>query len=202
MSINSISDLKHFPFSTHDKFLKAYRDNEIQLSVNRGVARQWAMKSIDSPGWLKIVTFILTFSPYIISIIAVTLLILTNNWIWLIPIPVLFFEVDILNPGSVVRYGIKQLLVKVLIIILVIVSLFLSIEGFMIISFAFLLQWLFVIFIYSGSVSYLLRKGISKESTVIQLWQGNALHISTENGDRFTKNYCESDGKYIRYDEN
>jgi hypothetical protein len=202
MKINSISELKHFPFNTHVNFVKAYENDEITLSVDRGVARQWAMKSTDSPGWLKIVAFVLTFSPYLISILTITLLILTNNWIWLITIPFIFFEVDILNPGSIVRYGIKQLLLKILIIVVVIISLILLSEGFIIVSFAILFQWICIISVYSGSASYLLWKGIIKESTVIQLWQGNALQIFTKNGDTFTKTYCELDGKYIRYDEN
>ena len=201
MNINSIAELMNFPFKSHDNFLNAYYNNELKLAVDRGVARQWAMNSIDSPSWLRITTLILTFSPYIISIIAIALLVLTKNWIWLIPIPIIYFEVDLLNPGSVVRYGIKQFLTKMIIIILVIVSLFLSNKGLMIISISFLLQWLCVIFIYSGTVSYVLQKGIRKESTVIQLWQGNALHITTKDGRRFTKNYYEINGELKNYDE-
>jgi hypothetical protein len=202
MNINSISELENFPFESHSNFLNSYYNNEIKLSVDRGVARQWAMYSKNSPGLLRILTLILTFSPYIISIIAIALLILTKNWLWLIPIPIIFFEVDLLNPGSAIKYGIKQFLAKIIIIVLVIVSLILLNIGLMIISISFLFQWLCVIFIYSGTVSYLLQKGIRKESTVIQLWQGNALHISTKDGRRFTKNYYEINGELKKYNEN
>lgn len=201
MSINSISELKNFPFNSHSDFLNSYQNNQIKLAVDRGVARQWSMYSKDSPGWLRILTVILTFSPYIISFIAISLIILTQNWFWLIPIPIIFYEVNLLNPGSTIRYGIKQLLAKIIIIVLVIVSFILANIGLMIISVSFLLQWLCVIFIYSGTVSHILQKGIRKESTVIQLWQGNALHISTKDGRRYTKNYYEVNGELKYYDE-
>ncbi len=112
----SVSKLKYFPYKTSVELLSAYHTNEIQLGVDRGVARQWAMYNSNSPFLLKLISRILTFSPYAIILFLFVFYIFTNNWYWLVSTPLIYFAVDILNPGSFVRYGVLRNIFKAFII--------------------------------------------------------------------------------------
>lgn len=197
----SVSELKNFPYKSSHELLNAYHSNEIQLGVDRAVARQWSLYNRYSPFWLKLTTYFLTISPYTIILYLLIYYSVTNNWLWLICLPIVYIAVDVLNPGSIVRYGLFQNVFKLSIGLSFIISILLIERNFIILSIALILQWLCIYSIYRITQHYILHYGIKNELVLCQLWEGNALNIFTKSGDRLTLKWKEVNGNIIWYED-
>jgi len=196
---NSFSELNNFPFSTLNELSNQFYSGNIKLNVNKSVARTWAMNSSDSPSFLKLTTYFFTFSPYIFSIVLALFFILNQKWMWLITVPIFVFEVDILNFGSFVRYGKFQTIFKLIIGISVILAIIIWNLEFLVLSILLIIQWVFIILIYTNAEYFILKVSVQNEHLFVQLWNGNSLQLFTRSGERYTRDYRENNGKIFWY---
>lgn len=198
---NSFSELDNFPFNSLNDLSNQFYSGVIKLIVNRSVARTWAMHSSDSPFFLKLTTYFFTFSPYILSIVLAAFFTLNQKWIWLISVPIFFFVVDILNPSSFVRYGKFQTIFKFTIGLSVILSILIWDLEFLVLSIFLIIQWVFIILAYTNAEYFILKASVQSEKLFVQLWKGNSLQILTGIGDRYTRDYRESNGEKFWYED-
>ena len=199
--VNSFSELKNFPFNSLNELANQFYSGDIKLNVNRSIARTWAMNSNESPFFLKLSTFFFTFSPYILSIALAVFFILNQQWFWLITIPIFYLEVDILNPGSFVRYGNFQAIFKLIIALSIIVSIIIWNLEFIVLSILLIAQWVFIILAYTNAEYFILKTSVQNEQLFVQLWNGNSLQLITSSGERYTRDYRESNGEKIYYED-
>lgn len=196
-----IAELRHFPYTTAEELCQAFEANEIEIGIDRGVGRQWAMRDRSSPRWLRIVTTLLTFSPHIILLAFVAWILFTRNWIWLLTSPLVYFAFDILNPGSMLRYRVLRPVLMLSIVAGLLVSPFARWQGLLALSLSLGILWLCVVTLYKLPQMFILTAGIRNEYTVCQLWQGHALHILTKEGDRLTQTWRTQNGEVFRDDD-
>ena len=200
-SNNSLSELNNFPFNSMNELSKAFYPGEIKLNVKKSVTRTWAMDSNESPFFLKLKTYFFTFSPYILSIALLVFFILNQKWLWLLTISILFLEVDILNPESFVRYGKFQTIFKLFVGLFIILSIIIWNLELLVLSICIIVQWVFIILAYTNAEYFIIKSSIQSETLFVQLWRGNALQLITTNGERFTKDYRESNGVLFWYED-
>jgi hypothetical protein len=157
------------------------------------------MNSSESPFFLKLTTYFLTFSPYILSIVLAIFFILNQKWLWLITVPIFFWEVDVLNPASFVRYGNFQTIFKLLIGLSVILSIIFWNLEFLVFSILLIIQWAFIILVYTNAEYFILKTSVQNEHLFVQLWKGNTFQLITSKGERYTRDYRESNGEKFYY---
>lgn len=199
--INSFSELNNFPFNSLKELSNQFYSGNIKLTVNRSVARTWAMNSSESTFFLKLSTYFFTFSPYIISILLAVFFILNQNWLWLITVPIFFLEVDVLNFGSFVRYGNFKTIFKLLIGLSFILSIIIWNLELFILSILLIIQWVFIILVYTNAEYFILKASVQNEHLFVKLWNGNALQLITSNGTRYSRDYRESNGEKLWYED-
>jgi hypothetical protein len=191
--------LPNFPFKSLETFWRDHQAGKIQVTLDRGIARQWAMKSQKSPGWLRSLTITLTWFPYLILLAYIVAVILFQEWVYLLGSPLVYKASDILNPGSSIRFPVVRPILILTSIISFAVSLIFVIQGLLILSIAILVLWADCNLVYSIPARFLWRSGLNDEYVVCMLWQGNALSIVYPNGDRYTHRFKVVNGEDTWY---
>lgn len=195
----TIDRLPNFPFKSLESFWREHQDGNIIVTLDGGIARQWAMKSPKSPSWLRTITTTLTFFPYLIFIAYVIAVVLFQEWFYLLGIPILYKALDILNPGSSIRFPLLRPTLILATIISFVVSIILGIQGLLILSAALILLWADCNLVYYFPLRFLWRIGLNDEYVVCMFWQGNALSIVYPNGDRYTQSFKVVNGEETWY---
>lgn len=194
----TINQLSNFPFKTYDEFCLAHKKNKIKLQISRPFVRQWAMQSRFSPTWLKLLTIILTWLPYMIILFYAVIIVLLGKWLYLLGGLLIYKAIAIFNPGSSFRFPILQPILLISTIVFFAFSIYFNNSAAVALAIGLLLLWIDAHLVYLIPFKYLDRNKLVNELNLCYLWQGNAFQIEFYNGDCYSYRFNIKKG--IRHD--